>query len=62
MASIVRFLIGSTLVMVGGMVGLSAAITVIGLPIGVILVGVGLQMMVGRSAGQSPRTSTGGAR
>jgi hypothetical protein len=62
MASIVRFLIGSTLVMVGSMIGLSAAITVVGLPIGVILVGMGLQVLFGRSAGQSPSSSTGGAR
>lgn len=62
MASIVRFLIGSSLVMVGSMVGLSAAITVVGLPIGVILVGMGLQMMVGRSDSQRPKASTGEAR
>lgn len=50
MTRIFRFLIGSTLLMVGGMVGLSAAITVVGLPIGVIIAGMGLQLMFAPSA------------
>ena len=42
---IIRFLFGSSLVFLGAMVGLSAAITVVGLPIGVAVVGAGLQLM-----------------
>jgi hypothetical protein len=53
MTRIGRFLIGSTLLMVGGMVALSAAITVVGLPIGLIIVGMGLQLMLGRSGRRS---------
>jgi hypothetical protein len=53
MMRIGRFLIGSTLLMVGGMVGLSAAITVVGLPIGLIIVGMGLQLMFAPSGGRS---------
>jgi hypothetical protein len=56
MARIGRFLIGSTLLMVGGMVGLSAAITIVGLPIGLIIVGMGLQLMFARSGGRSRQT------
>jgi hypothetical protein len=44
---IVRFLIGSSLLFIGAMVGLSAAITVVGLPIGLVMVGMGLELMVG---------------
>ena len=40
-----RFLIASTLIFLGTMVGLSGAITLIGLPIGLALVGSGLQLM-----------------
>lgn len=54
---IVRFLIGSSLVFVGWMVGLSAAITVVGLPIGVALVGAGLQLML--APGSRPGRGTG---
>ncbi len=53
MTRIVRFLIGSTLLMVGGMVVLSAAITVVGLPIGLIIVGMGLQLMLAPGGGRS---------
>jgi hypothetical protein len=53
MTRIGRFLIGSTLLMVGGMVALSAAITVVGLPIGLIIVGMGLQLMLGPSGRRS---------
>jgi hypothetical protein len=56
MPRIGRFLIGSTLLMVGCMVGLSAAITVVGLPIGLIIVGVGLQLMFAPSGGRSRQT------
>ena len=42
---ILRFLVGSALVFLGSMVGLSAAITVVGLPIGLAMVGGGLQLM-----------------
>ncbi len=48
---ITRFVLGSSLVMIGGMVGLSAAITVIGLPIGLAMVGFGLQLLI------APRTA-----
>jgi hypothetical protein len=51
MTRIGRFLIGSTLLMVGGMVALSAAITVVGLPIGLIIVGMGLHLMLAPSGG-----------
>jgi hypothetical protein len=43
---IVRFLVGSSLLFLGAIVGLSGAITLIGLPIGVALVGAGLQVMM----------------
>ena len=41
----VRFLIASTLLMVGAMVALTGAITVVGLPLGLIVIGVGLELM-----------------
>jgi hypothetical protein len=44
---IVRFLVGSSLLFLGAIVGLSGAITLIGLPIGLALVGAGLQLMMG---------------
>ena len=53
MARIVRFLIGSSLLMVGAMVALSAVIIVVGLPIGLIIVGMGLQLMLAPSGGRS---------
>jgi hypothetical protein len=43
---IVRFLVGSSLLFLGAIVGLSGAITLIGLPIGLGLVGWGLQVMM----------------
>ena len=42
---VVRFLIASTLLMVGAMVALTGAITVVGLPLGLIVIGVGLELM-----------------
>jgi hypothetical protein len=50
-----RFLVGSALLWVGGTLVLSAAITVVGLPIGLIVVGAGLQLMLAPS---SPGPST----
>jgi hypothetical protein len=47
--SIVRFLIGSSLVFTGWMLVLSAAITVVGLPLGLIVVGAGLSLMLAPS-------------
>jgi hypothetical protein len=41
----VRFLIGSSLLFIGTMVMASAAITVVGLPIGLIVLAGGLQML-----------------
>ena len=53
-----RFLIGSTLLMIGCMIVASAAITVVGLPLGLAVLGAGLELLVG------PRHSgpTGGGR
>jgi hypothetical protein len=48
----VRFLVGSTLLFVGTMVMLTGAITVVGLPIGLIVFAAGLEMLVAPS---SPR-------
>jgi hypothetical protein len=43
--SITRFLIGSTLLMTGCMLVLSAAITVVGLPVGLMVLAAGLELM-----------------
>ena len=40
-----RFVIASTLVMVGSMLALTGAITVVGLPLGLIVVGIGLELL-----------------
>jgi hypothetical protein len=45
--SIVRFLIGSSLLMTGGALMLSAPLTVVGLPIGLMVVAAGLELMLG---------------
>jgi hypothetical protein len=42
-----RFLIGSTLLMMGWVLAASAVITVVGLPLGVVVFGAGLELMVG---------------
>jgi hypothetical protein len=42
-----RFLIGSALLMTGWVLVASAVITVVGLPLGVIVFGAGLELMVG---------------
>jgi hypothetical protein len=48
-----RFLIGSPLVFTGWMLMLSAAITVVGLPIGLAVLAGGLELMLGpRSRGR----------
>jgi hypothetical protein len=52
----VRFLIGSSLLFIGTMVMASAAVTVVGLPIGLILLAAGLQMLT------EPRGRSGRAR
>jgi hypothetical protein len=46
---IVRFLIGSALLLAGWMIVPLAAVTVVGLPIGLIVLGAGLQLMVAPS-------------
>jgi hypothetical protein len=40
-----RFVIASILITVGSMVALTGAITIVGLPLGLILVGVGLELI-----------------
>jgi hypothetical protein len=50
-----RFLVGSALLWVGGMLVLTAAVTVVGLPIGLIVVGAGLQLMLAPSS-RGPQT------
>jgi hypothetical protein len=42
----VRFLIGSSLVFLGTMVMASAALTVIGLPLGLVVFAAGLQLLL----------------
>jgi hypothetical protein len=51
-----RFLIGSSLVFVGWMLMLSAAITVVGLPIGLMVLAAGLNLILARSNRRSRRT------
>jgi hypothetical protein len=41
-----RFLLGSTLLMTGSMLALSAAITVVGLPLGLMVLAAGLNLML----------------
>jgi hypothetical protein len=48
----VRFLIGSSLLFIGMMVMASAAVTLVGLPVGMFLLAAGLQMLV---APRAPR-------
>ncbi|MGH2710898.1 MAG: hypothetical protein ACRDH9_06825 [Actinomycetota bacterium] len=50
----IRFLVGSTLLFIGVNVIASAAITVVGLPIGLAVFGAGLQLMVGRRDRPTP--------
>jgi hypothetical protein len=45
---VIRFLIGSSLIMAGGFLVLSGAVTVVGLPLGLIVVGAGLELMIGK--------------
>jgi hypothetical protein len=42
-----RFLIGSALLMTGCVIVASAVITVVGLPLGLAVLGAGLELMVG---------------
>lgn len=42
-----RFLIGSALLMTGCVLVASAVITVVGLPLGLVVLGAGLELMVG---------------
>jgi hypothetical protein len=56
-----RFLIGSSLLFVGTMVIASAAITVVGLPIGMFLLAAGMQMLVGPRSDRDPGRSAGRA-
>jgi hypothetical protein len=44
--SITRFLIGSFLVMAGGALVLSAVVTVVGLPLGLLVLAAGLDLML----------------
>jgi hypothetical protein len=53
--SIVRFLVGSSLMFVGWMIGLSAAITIVGLPVGLAVMALGLELLVGSSGRRSGR-------
>jgi hypothetical protein len=46
LAGIGRFVIGSVLLMVGAMVALTGAITIVGLPLGLIVLAVGLDLML----------------
>lgn len=50
MWSIVRFLIGSSLLMTGGVLIASAAITVVGLPLGLVVFAFGWELLVGQSS------------
>jgi hypothetical protein len=43
-----RFLIGSALLFAAWMLILSAAVTVVGLPLGVMVLAAGLELMLGR--------------
>ena len=52
---IVRFLVGASLLFVGWMVGLSAAITIIGLPVGLAVFALGFELMTGRRRAPSGR-------
>jgi hypothetical protein len=42
-----RFLIGSAMLMMGWVLAASAVITVVGLPLGLVVFGAGLELMVG---------------
>jgi hypothetical protein len=53
-----RFLIGSSLVFAGMMLVLSAAVTIVGLPLGLIVLGAGLQMMFAPSNRRRPAGRT----
>ncbi|HKX25341.1 MAG TPA: hypothetical protein VJP08_03385 [Actinomycetota bacterium] len=48
LAGIGRFLLGSILLMAGSMLALSGAITIVGLPLGLIVVAMGLDLLFGR--------------
>jgi hypothetical protein len=52
-----RFLIGSSLLFVGTMVMAAGAITLIGLPVGIFMLGAGLQLLVGEDRGAGRRGS-----
>jgi hypothetical protein len=56
-----RFLIGSSLLFLGSMVMLTAAVTVVGLPLGLILFAAGLELLVGGGRSRS-RTGRSEAR
>ena len=53
---VVRFLIASALLMVGAMVALTGAITVVGLPLGLIVFGVGLELIRPAATGRNANT------
>jgi hypothetical protein len=50
-----RFLVGSALLFAGWMVVLSAAVTVVGLPIGVMVVAAALELLFGPSSRRGRR-------
>lgn len=50
----IRFLVGSTLLFIGVNLIASAAITVVGLPIGLAAFAAGLELMVGRRERPTP--------
>ena len=54
--SVARFLIASALLMVGAMVALTGAITVVGLPLGLIVFGVGLELIRPVATGRNANT------
>ena len=54
--SVARFLIASALLMVGAMVALTGAITVVGLPLGLIVFGVGLELIRPAATGRNANT------
>lgn len=52
-----RFVIGSSLILTAGALVFTAPVTLIGLPLGVILLGAGLEMMAGGT--RAPRRTAG---
>lgn len=53
-----RFLIGSSLLFTGWMLMLSAAVTVVGLPLGLMVLAAALELLVAPSKRRGRRTGT----